>query len=317
MKSIKTPVYFAFMMLTFFLLSVSILHGQAPADFGFVEGENYKKDVVYKTVNGKPLVMDVFYPNADVLQDENPWVVFVHGGGWAGGVKENIFRDSFLGTLQTLLDNGIVCATIDYRLAKKPVTSYESVVDCKDAARFLLKNAVDYKLDKEEYGIWGGSAGGHLSLVTALAPDAPFPGDPSLADIHPKYKFVTSFFPFTSCLNPDIRPNSIFENGKLFNRLLGGTLEEKPELARLMSPTEFLDENSLPILLVHGEKDTTLPIINSLYMMEVAKEKNADVQLLAVKNAGHSMSGKNISPSFEGIAERCSSFMLSHLGETN
>jgi hypothetical protein len=152
--------------------------------------------------------------------------------------------------------------------------------------------------------------------VTALVPDSYFPGDVQLSDIHPKFKCVASFFPFTSCLNPDIRPGSIFEDGTLFTRLLGGTLEEKPELARLLSPTEFLDANSPSILLLHGDKDTTLPVINSLYMIEVAKEKNADVKLLTVKNAGHSFSGNNISPSFEEIADSCSNFILSHIGRT-
>ncbi|WP_372772902.1 alpha/beta hydrolase fold domain-containing protein [Mangrovibacterium sp.] len=299
----------------FFLSSLTLLYGQTAAENGFVDGVNYKKNVVYKTIDGKRLVMDIFYPKPESRSGKAPWMVFVHGGGWAGGNKENIFKKAHLGTLQKLIDKGVVCVTIDYRLARSPVTTYESVVDCKDAARFLLKNAEQFKLDENKYGIWGGSAGGHLSLVTALVPDSYFPGDEQLSDIHPEFKCIASFFPFTSCLNPELRPGSIFENGTLFTRLLGGTLEEKPELARLLSPTEFLEANSPSILLLHGDKDLTLPIINSHYMLKVAKEKNADVELLVVKNGGHSFSGGNISPSFEEIADSCSNFILSHLGK--
>jgi acetyl esterase/lipase len=300
----------------FCLSSFSLLYGQA-SDYGFIDGKNYQKDVVYKTVDGENLTMDFFYPSPEKRKENMPWMVFVHGGGWAGGNKDNIFKNAYLGTLKNLLDNGVLCVTIDYRRAKAPITSYESVVDCKDAARFLIKNAKQYQLDVNQYGIWGGSAGGHLSLVTALVPDSCFPGDTQLSDIHPQYKCIASFYPFTSCLNPDIRPNSIFGDGTLFNRLLGGTVEEKPELAHLLSPTEFLKEDSPSILLLHGDNDQTLPIINSLYMMEVAKKTNADVELLTVKNGGHCFSGKNISPSFEKLSDSCANYILSHLRTIN
>lgn len=312
----KNPLFSLWILsLSFLLSNPTMTFAQKASDLGFIEGTNYKKDVVYKTVDGKRMVMDIFYPDAKTLKPRNPWVLFIHGGGWAGGNKETIFKKSLSGTLQELVSKGVVCISIEYRLAKAPITAYESVVDCKDAGKFLLKNAKQFKLDEKEYGVWGASAGGHLSLVTALVPDSNFPGDPQLTTIHPEYKCVTSFFPLTSCLNTDLMPGSIFEDGTLYTRLLGGTVQEKQEWARLLSPTEFLTKKSPPILLVHGDKDTTLPIINSEYMMEVGKKKGADVQLLTVENGGHSFSGKNISPSLEGIADSCTSFILSHIGK--
>ncbi|MEP5341826.1 MAG: T9SS type A sorting domain-containing protein [Algibacter sp.] len=296
----------------FSLSSLSFLYGQSAADYGFIEGVNFKDNVTYKS----GLVMDIFYPDSDKMQEKNPWVVFVHGGGWAGGNMDDIYKTAFIGPLQKLVENGVVVATIKYRRARDGDTSYESVVDCKDAARFLLKNAELYKLHEEDYGIWGGSAGGHLSLVTALVPDSNFPGEAGLSDINPMYKCITSFYPFTSCLNADLRPGSIFADSTLFTRLLGGTLEEKPELALLLSPTEFLEETSPPILLVHGNNDTTLPIINSEYMVEVAEDKNADVELLTVVNGGHSFSGNNISPSIAEIADYTTNFFLSHFSKS-
>ena len=300
--------------LSLFLASVSLLHGQA--EHGFIEGENFKNAVVYKTVDGSNVVMDMFYPDADKMTNENPWVVFIHGGGWAGGSIDDIYKSAFISSLKKLVNNGVVVASIGYRLAKSPVTSYESMQDCKDAARFLLQNAVEHKLHTENYALWGGSAGGHLALVTGLVPDSEFPGDASLAAITPNYKGVVSFYPFTSCLNEDLRPGSIFEDGTLFDRLLGGSVEENPELALALSPTEFLDENSIPVLLVHGENDTTLPIINSTYMKEVAVENNADVEIISVANAGHSFGGSNISPTLDGISNETIRFILTKFGYT-
>jgi len=272
-----------------------------------------KETVVYKTIDGQKLDMTIFYPSPEKLKSKNPWMMHVHGGGWAGGSKYNILKKAFLGTLKALLDNGVICVTIQYRKAKGNSNAYDAVVDAKDAARFLLKNAKKYGLDKKRYGVWGGSAGGHLSLVTALGDNDDFKGAAKLSKFNPKFKCVASYFPFTSCINPELRPGSIFEDGKLFVRLLGAPLEEKPELAKLLSPTELLKKKSPPILLLHGDKDTVLPIINSTYMLEVAKEKKANVELLTIKNAAHSFHGKNISPSIEQLNNYAAQFILSHL----
>ncbi len=287
--------------------------GQTPEEKEILDSFKNKQSLVYKTIDGKELQMTIFYPDKPKVLQKNPWMLHVHGGGWAGGNQFVILKKPFLGTLRTLLDNGVVCATIEYRLARGESNAYDSVVDAKDAARFLLKNAETYRLDKENYGVWGGSAGGHLSLLTALGENVNFKGDSELSNFYPNFKCVTSYFPFTSCLNPDLRPGSIFEDGKLFVRLLGAPLEEKLELAKLLSPTELLENNSPPILLIHGDKDTVLPIINSTYMMAVAKEKNANVELLTIKNAGHSFKGNNITPSIEELNDYAAQFILSHL----
>ncbi|MDW5290272.1 alpha/beta hydrolase [Formosa sp. PL04] len=279
--------------------------------------ETFKKKevVVYKTVDSVALKMTIFYPDSSKIQPENPWMLHVHGGGWAGGSQYNILLKSYLRSLNSLLDHGVVCATIEYRKARGNSTAYDAVVDAKDAARFLLKHAEQYKLDTENYGVWGGSAGGHLSLVTALGDNSDFIGDLELSGFYPEFKCVAAYFPFTSCVNPELRPGSIFEDETLFVRLLGAPLNEKPELAKLLSPTELLTESSPSILLLHGEKDTTLPIINSTYMVEVANEKNADVELLTIKNAGHSFKGSDISPSIEEINDYATQFICSHLKE--
>jgi hypothetical protein len=48
-------------------------------------------------------------------------------------------------------------------------------------------------------------------------------------------------------------------------------------------------------------------------MMDVAKEKGADVKLLSVKDAGHSFHGKRIAPSIEEINETSAKFLISQL----
>ncbi|WP_406683245.1 alpha/beta hydrolase fold domain-containing protein [Seonamhaeicola sp. MEBiC1930] len=304
--------FFKLVLFVCFLFNLSFSYGQA--EHGFIEGVNYKDGVVYKTVGGSNLVMDMFYPDAEILKDKNPWVVFIHGGGWAGGHRDNIYKTAFLGGMKKLVEAGVIVATVQYRLAKAPVTSYESVIDCKDAARYLLQNATTHKLDENNYAIWGGSAGGHLSLVTALVPDNKFPGDAGLSSISPSYKGVVAYYPFTSCLHEPLRPNSIFADGSLFTRLLGGSVEDNLELATNLSPTEFLSPTSTPVLVIHGENDTTLPVINATYMKEVGDAENADVEIITVANAEHSFGGSNISPSLENIDISMANYFLEKFG---
>ncbi|WP_405607925.1 prolyl oligopeptidase family serine peptidase [Polaribacter sp. Asnod1-A03] len=300
-------------ILLFFLAFQSLIYGQTQGDKEILETFNYKKDVVYKVINGISLEMDIYYPNPDKIKKKNPWMLHVHGGGWRGGDRYKVFRKSFVGTLKSLLDSGVVCVTIEYRRTRGQSTAYDAVVDAKDAARFLLKNAKEYQLDIKKYGVWGGSAGGHLSLVTALGENSDFKGAIKLSKFSPDFKCVVSYFPATSLINPKLVPGSLFENKESYTRILGDSLSNKLALAKQLSPTELLKKKSPPILLLHGDKDIVLPIINSIYMVEVAKEKNANVELLTIKNAGHSFSGSNISPSMEALNEYATNFILSHL----
>lgn len=316
---IKSRIHMLLILGLFFAVQ-SFVYGQKPIDQEILETLNYKKDVVYKVVDGVSLKMDIYYPDSIKIQNKNPWMLHVHGGGWAGGDRYKIFRKWFLGTLKSLLDNGVVCVTIEYRRASRTPggpTAFDAVVDAKDATKYLLRNAEKYKLDRKRYGVWGGSAGGHLSLLTALGKNSDFKGDPELSGIIPKFKCVASYFPATSLVNPELVPGSLFEKQDSYNRILGDSLSNKLELAKLLSPTELLKKKSPPILLIHGDNDNVLPIINSTYMVEVAKEKKADVELLTIKNAGHTFTGENISPSFEELNQYATDFILSHLKVEN
>jgi len=292
-----------------FSTCVSDAFAQSDEERLILDTFDYQEGIVYKTVGGNKLDLDYFKPKSLNFGDKASWMLFVHGGGWRGGNKYNVLRSVFSGTLRQLTDNGIACFTIKYRLTRNHITAFDSVV----AARFLLKNAETYNLDPERYGVWGGSAGGHLSLMTALGKDEDFLGEPTLVDLALDFKCVASYFPLTSLVNPDVLAGSKFEDPSKLLHVLDGPFAEKPELARLLSPVEYLTKTSPPILLLHGEKDSTLSIKNSLHMMDIAKDKGADVRLLTVKNAGHSFHGKRISPSMEEINETSAKFMISRL----
>ena len=59
------------------------------------------------------------------------------------------------------------------------------------------------------------------------------------------------------------------------------------EIKKLVSADQHLKADSPPILLVHGDTDPTVPIELSKHLYNVAKERDIDVELVEVKNAGH------------------------------
>jgi len=241
-------------------------------------------------------------------------MIFIHGGGWGGGNKYKIAGAPFFGTLKTLLENGIACASIEYRLTRNgKSTAYDCVVDCKDAARFLIRNADEYSLDKNRMGVWGDSAGGHLCLMTGLADNNSFTGDELLKKYKPKFQCVASYYPLTSFIHPEFLKGSNFEKPERFIPLLGGLLSEKQELAKLLSPVEWISKKSPPVLLLHGEQDKVLPIRQSIYLEELGKAEGADIQLLRVKNADHSFNGADPLPSVEKINKIAAEFIIEKL----
>lgn len=296
----------------FCLLGALISSAQSPKDMEKLK-QFYSKTVIYKTVDGDTLDILLFLPKVKP-EKKMPVMLFIHGGGWGAGDKFKILGAPFLGTLNALLDNGIACATIEYRLTRLgKSTAYDCVVDCKDAARFLLKIADEYSLDASRMGVWGDSAGGHLCLMTGLADNNRFPGDETLKKFNPVFLCVASYYPLTSFINPEFLKGSNFDKPERFIPLLGGLASEKQELAKLLSPVEWIGKNSPPVLLLHGEQDKVLPIQQSIYLEEVGKAKGANIQLLRVKNADHSFNGENPVPSMEEINKIAAQFMIEKL----
>lgn len=308
--------FFVILMLFFTVFTVSA--GKKPFTLQPWQKKKLKElkyeTVVYKTV-GK-LKLDMFFiPPTVKKYNKAPLMVFVHGGGWGGGNKYKILIPVFYPSLQMLLKDGIACAVIEYRLVKRGATNasaYECVVDCKDAVRFLIKNADKYGIDPDRIGVWGDSAGGHLCLMTALGDNARFTGDPAFKDIKPKFRCVASYYPLTSFMNPELHKGGIFKKTGSYKHLIGGpgTFEEQ---AKALSPTELLKKDSPPILLLHGDKDNILPAAYSIDFFNRGKEVGADVKLLIVKDAKHGFSGKNIKPSMAQINQYAVDYIVSHL----
>ncbi len=123
-------------------------------------------------------LLDVFGPalsgKAD-LKGRYPVILFVHGGSWIAGDKDQRGRIRAVG--QSLARQGFVAVLINYRLSPR-VKHPEHVKDVARAFAWVSKNIADHGGDPDRIVLVGHSAGGHL--VTLLVADESYLSDRAL-----------------------------------------------------------------------------------------------------------------------------------------
>jgi acetyl esterase/lipase len=280
--------------------------GAWPADLKVTD------NIVYKKIGDTSLVLAVFAPAVKKFE-KAPLVIYIHGGGWGGGDRFRMNKEATAGLIRSLSAAGFVTASIEYRLTKEGVASaLDSAADCKDAVRFLSSHAAEYGIDPDRIGTLGTSAGGHLTLVTALGDDADYPGDPALASTPAKVRCVAAYFPATTFFAED-GVEDRFQQDNRERVMFGGTRAEKPDAPRKLSPIRLLKPTSPAIFLAHGDADKTLSVEHSLKMAAAAQARGVPVECVISKGAGHGFSGKDIDPTVEEISRRTLDFFVKYL----
>lgn len=284
-------------------------------------GGERKLEVVYKKVDDRELHLDLYYPTGEAAKSgSHPVVVYTHGGGWAAGSKHGAAKHSFKAVFSRLVKEGFAVASVQYRLVDQAgkTRMRDCVIDAKDAVRYLAKNGETLKLNPNRFYTMGDSAGGQIAQMLLLATPKSLPGDPDLA-----------LTPYTMVAGVSWYGPCDFENVRLFNhdnranfrdrfgpRILGGktTDEEKLNLYREMSPINYLRTESPPLLMIQGDKDTTIPVKHAEFMARQAAAIHAPVETLIVKNAGHNWRrvDADISPTRAEIIDRTVEFYLKH-----
>ncbi|GAA4811666.1 alpha/beta hydrolase [Streptomyces ziwulingensis] len=243
------------------------------------DGVTLLRGAVYAVPDGsRPLAVDVWLP--EDATGPVPVVVFVHGGGWRTGLRDDLgprFRDWRPGPFARLAQAGFAVACPDYRLSgEAPHPAQRD--DLAALLDWLRTRAADLGLDTGRTVLWGESAGGHLAALTALTqPTGTISG------------CVTWYAPTDLPALAEDRPEGTYDprDATGFEALLlGGAPADLPEAARDASPVAHAGADSPPFLLLHGTDDVLIPARQSVRLAEAlrAAGHHPDLRLLSGGN---------------------------------
>lgn len=289
----------AFVLLTF----VGPLGAQEPA-------MTRQEDVVYGRKDGMAMTLDVLTPS----QANGAAVIWVVSGGWFSS-HEAIHPAA----VTTLLQRGYTVFAVVHG-SQPRYTIPDAIADLKRSVRFIRSHAEEFHVDPQRLGITGGSAGGHLSLMTGTAGDD---GDPAAKDpverASSRVQAVACFYPPTDFLNYGETGNVALGTKTLadfrapfdFRELdrtqgHGGrfvTITDEArriQIGREISPIYHVSADDSPALIIHGDADKLVPIQQSQSILAKYQEAGVVAKLVVKPGAGH---GWNLQEDWGKIAD--------------
>ena len=249
----------------------------SPAALWATHGENEYQtfaNITYVVANNYEAKLDI-YKRRDVSGPQ-PTLIWIHGGGWVGGTKET----AVMGLLPWF-EMGWNVVNVEYRLGRVSLAP-AAVEDCLCALRYVAAHAQTYGFDLRKLVVSGGSAGGHLALTTGMIPesaglDRECPGVPL-----PKVAAIVNWYGITDVADLLDGPNR-----KSYAVQWLGSLPHREEIARRVSPLEFVREGLPAILTIHGDADPTVPYQHAVRLHQALAKVGVPNQLLTIPGGKH------------------------------
>jgi acetyl esterase/lipase len=236
-------------------------------------------DIVYATVGGTQLALDLYVPTG---VDHPPLIVWVHGGRWMLGDRSEVPI--------VFVEQGIATASVDFRQSDE--ARFPAMVhDIKAAIRFLRAKASAYGYRADRVAIGGTSSGAHLAALVGTTNGHMVlegtVGDHRIqsSDVHAILSYygasnLTTILAQSTPDGLDVRVPSL-------EALLGALPDQAHELAQLASPVTHVNWSAPPLLLLHGDQDPQMPVDQSYELEAAYKSRGLDVHFDVLHGAAH------------------------------
>lgn len=215
------------------------------------------RNIAYRRTEGRTLVLDVYRPRHRASQPDRalPSLIYIHGGAWVVGSQR---QSPFL--LMELAAAGYVVFAIQYRKAPRfPMPA--CIHDCKAAVAWVREHAAQYGGTPEAIPI-GGSAGGHLAAMLAASPNEPSL-QPGFETADTRVRGAVILYGIADLVGLiEQRPHPI-THYLLEDLVFKRRFRDDPAAFHAAQPLTYLPKlgaSAPPMLLVHGESDTMVPI---------------------------------------------------------
>lgn len=259
LQQIRLPdVSFAMIRLFFLLILASAIHAAPPYPPKIADA----RTEVYRAVGGVNLKMWVFGEKVD--DQPKPAILFFFGGGWNAGSPAQ-----FESLARHLAGRGMMTMLVDYRVKSRHGTAAaECVKDGKAALTWVRKNADRLGVDPKRIATAGGSAGGHVAASV---------GTLSGFGSNERPNALILFNPATTLAAiGEWQPSRAIASARL-------GVEKQEDL----SPSHHVGKHTPPTLMMHGTKDTTVPIGSVEAFEQEMKKHKRPCKLVRYEGAGH------------------------------
>ena len=232
---------------------------------------------MYGHKDGLALTFDVHRPS----QPNGAGVIAIVSGGWQSSVEmSRLIVDGYLSPL--LNEKGFTVFAVRHGSSPRyPMSAI--VADVRRAVRFIRLHAGEYGVDPNRIGVYGGSAGGQLALLLGTTADS---GDASASDSvlreSSRVAAVVAYFPPTDL--------SRWEN----RRALPATAALTEAEAAQYSPIRFVSPRAAPSLIVHGDSDRVVPIVQGETMYAALSNAGVPASFVRIEGAGHGFDGAGL-----------------------
>jgi len=252
------------------------------------ESRQYR-DLAYVPDGQQRQKLDLFIPAG--ATNPLPVIIWVHGGAWKGGSKEQCPALRFV-------SQGYAVASVNYRLSQHAIFPAQ-IEDCKAAVRWLRAHANEYHLNTNRFAAWGASAGGHLvALLGTTGEVKEFEVGENLC-FSSRVQAVVDFFGPTDFLQmskyaPRNGPFDHDAANSPESELIGGAIQANKEKCARTNPVTYVSQDDPPFLIMHGDRDNLVPYQQSELLRDALQAAGVPVQFKLVPGAGHGFGGPEI-----------------------
>jgi len=200
--------------------------------------------VEYARRGALTLKLHFFLPDDFKETDSRPAVLLFHGGTWKGGHPKRMYSQC-----EYLADNGLVAISASYRLmGKGGLSPLDCVTDARAAFEWLIEHGPQYGVDPERIAVGGGSAGGHVGACVGLMP---------VEEGAPRPRALVLFNPPLDLSGEAWPEEFMTPQRKALMTVFGDQALE-------ISPLRYVDQDSPPTILFHGDEDKSVPFQQSV-----------------------------------------------------
>lgn len=213
----------------------------------------------------RPLSIDLFYPESR-SPGPLPTVVFIHGGGWKGGSRQQFYWHA-----RDLSNLGFLGACIEYRLSGEALFP-AAVGDCLAAIDELIAQKSDLHVDNRKMAVVGSSAGAHLAASVGTDCSRGQAAVPYAVAIHGIFDL----------------PKMHKKIGQsIYTSFIGSSYADVPDLWRAASPIFCVNDKSAEFLLFHDPDDENVPFSQTQEFAEKLIECGRNVCFYPTPGSGH------------------------------